>query len=171
MRPKIHWIDLPAGARLAIMPRPRAGDWLDGEIASWRADGIDVIVSLLEAGEVEELGLHQEAGRCHDLAIEFISFPVPDGGVPASMREAMALAEALVARLNEGKAVAVHCRAGIGRSSLIAACVLVLLGFAPGTALDRIGKARGVKVPDTEGQRDWVDMFREATKTGGIHPA
>jgi hypothetical protein len=32
-------------------------------------------------------------------------------------------------------------------------------------AFDRIGKARGVKVPDTEGQRDWIDMFREATKT------
>jgi protein-tyrosine phosphatase len=103
--------------------------------------------------------------------MEFISFPVPDGSVPASTREAMALAEAIVARLNEGKAVAVHCRAGIGRSSLIAACVLVLLGFAPGMAFDRIGKARGVKVPDTGGQRDWVDMFREATKTGGIHPA
>jgi protein-tyrosine phosphatase len=73
----------------------------------------------------------------------------------------MALAEATVARLNEGKAVAVHCRAGIGRSSLIAACVLVLLGLAPGTALDRIGKARGGNVPDTEGQRDWVDKFHE----------
>jgi protein-tyrosine phosphatase len=125
-------------------------------------------VSLLEAGEVEELGLRREVGLCHDLAIEFISFPVPDGGVPASTRETMALAAAIVARLDEGKAVAVHCRAGIGRSSLIAACVLVLLGLAPGMAFDRIGKARGVKVPDTEGQRDWVDMFREATATGGI---
>ena len=84
------------------------------------------------------------------------------------MREATALAGTIVTRLNEGKAVAVHCRAGIGRSSLIAACVLVLLGFAPGMAFDLIGKARGVKVPDTEGQRDWVDMFREASKTGGI---
>jgi protein-tyrosine phosphatase len=125
-------------------------------------------VSLLEAGEVEELGLHQEAGLCHDLDMEFIAFPVPDGGVPASTRETMALAEAVVARLDEGKAVAVHCRAGIGRSSLIAACVLVLLGFAPGTAFDLIGNARGVKVPDTEGQRDWVDMFRESATAGGI---
>jgi hypothetical protein len=33
MRSKIHWIDLPTGFRLAIMPRPRAGDWLVGEIA------------------------------------------------------------------------------------------------------------------------------------------
>ncbi|MGB6175952.1 MAG: protein-tyrosine phosphatase family protein, partial [Methylocella sp.] len=125
----------------------------------------------LEAGEVRELGLDREAGLCRGLDMEFISFPIPDGGVPASTREAMAVAEAIVARLNEGKGVAVHCRAGIGRSSLIAACVLVLLGLAPGTALDRIGKARGLKVPDTEGQRDWVDTFREATKTGGIRPA
>jgi len=74
-------------------------------------------VSLLEAGEVKELGLHREAGLCHDLDMEFIAFPVPDGGVPASTRETMALAAAIVARLDEGKAVAVHFRAGIGRSS------------------------------------------------------
>jgi protein-tyrosine phosphatase len=168
MRPEVHWIDLPASARLAIMARPRAGDWLDDEIAGWRAEGIGVIVSLLEAGEVEELGLHREAGLCHVHDIEFISFPFPDRGVPGSTREATALAGTIVTRLNEGKAVAVHCRAGIGRSSLIAACVLVLLGFAPGMAFDLIGKARGVKVPDTEGQQNWVDMFRQASKTGGI---
>jgi hypothetical protein len=163
MRPEVYWIDLPAGARLAIMARPRAGDWLDDEIAGWKAEGIGVIVSLLEAGEVKELGLRREAGLCHHLDMELIAFPVPDGGVPASTRETMALAEAIVARRNEGKAVAVHCRAGIGRSSL--------MGLTPGMAFHLIGEARGVKVPDTEGQRDWVDMFREATKTGGIHPA
>jgi hypothetical protein len=151
-RPEVYWIDLPAGVRLAIMPRPRAGDWLADEVAGWRAEGIGVIVSLLEAGEVKELGLHREAGLCYDLDMEFIAFPVPDGGVPASTRETMALAAAIVARLDEGKAVAVHCRAGIGRSSLIAACVLVLLGLAPGMAFDRIGKARGVKVPDTDNE-------------------
>jgi protein-tyrosine phosphatase len=163
MRPEVYWIDLPASLRLAIMARPRAGDWLDDEIAGWRAEGIDVIVSLLEAGEVEELGLHQEAGVCHDLAMAFISFPIPDGGVPATLREVTALAEAIVARLNEGKAVALHCRAGIGRSSLIAACVLVFMGMTPETAFDLIGKACGLKVPDTEGQRQWVTMFRETT--------
>jgi protein-tyrosine phosphatase len=171
MRPEVHWIDLPASVRLAIMPRPRAGDWLDGEIAGWRAEGIGVIVSLVEAEEVRELGLHREAGLCHDLDMEFVAFPVPDGDVTLSTGDTMALAEAIVARLNEGNAVAVHCRAGIGRSSLIAACVLVLLGLAPGMAFDLIGKARGVKVPDTEGQRDWVERFHEQSATGGIHPA
>ena len=65
-------------------------------------------MSLLEVGEVEELGLHREAGLCHDLDLEFIAFPVPNGGVPASTGETMAIAEAIVALLDEGKAVAVH---------------------------------------------------------------
>lgn len=68
---------------------------------------------LLEAGEVEEPGLHREAGLCHDLDMKYISSPVPDRGLPASTREAKVVVEAMVARLNEGKALAVHCRAGI----------------------------------------------------------
>jgi hypothetical protein len=130
MRPEIYWIDVQAGARLAIMPRTRAGDRLGDEIAGWRGQGIDVIVSVLEAGEVRELDLQREAGLCHDSGMEFISFP-------------------------------------IGRSSLMAACVLVLMGMAPGTAFGLIGKARGLKVPDTEGQRDWVERFRDAAATSG----
>lgn len=103
--------------------------------------------------------------------MEFISFPVPDGGVPSTTCETRALAAGIITRLNEGKAVALHCRAGIGRSSLIAACVLVLFGLTPAAACNLIGNARGLKVPDTEGQQGWVDEFRETTTTGGIHPA
>ncbi len=165
---EVYWLDLPASGRLAIMPRPRAGDWLDDEIAGWREGGIDVIVSLLEAQEITELGLQREAGRCHDLGIEFVSFPIPDGGVPASMHDAKTLAEAIITRLIEGNGVGLHCRAGIGRSALIAACVLVLLGMASSTAFDLIEKARGVKVPDTEGQRNWVAKFHEAVTSRDI---
>ena len=33
--------------RLAIMARPRAGDWLEDEISGWRAQGVEIVVSLL----------------------------------------------------------------------------------------------------------------------------
>jgi protein-tyrosine phosphatase len=168
MRPEVYWIDAPGNRRLAIMPRPRAGDWLDDEIAGWEKEGIDVIISLLEPEEIAELGLQREAARCHELGIEFVSFPIPDGGVPARAREAIALAEAIIVRLKEGKSVGLHCRAGIGRSALIAACVLALFGIAPGAAFDLIEKARGVKVPDTEGQRKWVAKFHETVTSEGI---
>jgi len=159
MRPDICWIDLPVAGRLAIMARPRAGDWLDDEIAGWAAAGIDVVVSLLEPAEVAELGLDREPALCREHGLELISFPISDRGVPPSMREVAALARDLAARIAEGKAVAVHCRAGIGRSSVIAACVMVLAGTEPYASFDLIAAARGTSVPDTDEQRDWVAAF------------
>jgi len=34
------------------------------------------------------------------------------------------------------------------------------MGFDPAAAFGLIGKARGVSVPDTEGQRDWVTALQ-----------
>ena len=144
------------------MPRPRADEWLEGEIASWRDAGIDTVVSLLEREEIAELGLGQEAGLCGAKGMEFVSFPIPDRGVPASLSEATALVRLIFARLAAGKAVAVHCRAGIGRSALVAACVLTCSGYDPSDAFRMIAASRRVTVPDTDGQRDWVISFHAA---------
>ena len=51
-------------------------------------------------------------------------------------------------------------RAGVGRSSVIAACTLIGLGLQPEDALARIERARGMRVPDTDAQRRWVLSFR-----------
>jgi hypothetical protein len=45
---------------------------------------------------------------------------------------------------------------GIGRSSLMAAAVLIHLGKPPDTFLQEITKARGLRVPDTALQEAWV---------------
>lgn len=58
----------------------------------------------------------------------------------------LAIARLLVQRLDDGASVAVHCRRGIGRSSTLAAAVLVLEGTAPANAWDRISAARGLPV-------------------------
>jgi len=163
MQPSIHWLDLREGWRLAIMPRPRAGDWLDDEVAGWKAESLDVVVSLLEPHEIEELGLQRLPDCCGSAGIDFVSFPIPDRGVPASLDETDRLVRRLCDALAAGKAVAVHCRAGIGRSALIAACVLVRSGYHVNSAFDVIAKARGVTVPDTDAQRAWVSAFLTAT--------
>jgi protein-tyrosine phosphatase len=165
MRTQFDWIDLPIAGRLAVIGRPRAGDWLDDEISGWRAAGINVVVSLLEQEEVRELGIGREADLCREQGIEFISFPVPDRAVPAAFRETMALSQSLAAQIGQGKAFAVHCRAGIGRSPLIAACILVCLRFDVDAAFEKISQARGVRVPDTPEQREWVMAFRDAVAT------
>ncbi len=80
MRSRIHWIGLSAPGRLAIMARPRAGDWLDDEVAAWRDEGIDIVVSLLEPEEVAELGLLSEADLCRGRGMDFVAFPISDRG-------------------------------------------------------------------------------------------
>jgi protein-tyrosine phosphatase len=161
MRAEIFWIEGVRGGRLAVMPRPRGGDWLADEVRSLRAAGVDVLVSLLTRDEAAELDLADEAACCAAAGIEFVSFPFADRGVPTSAPETLSLVRGLAAFLNGGKAVAVHCRQGVGRSALVAACVLASLGETPDAALERAARARGRPVPDTREQREWVTRFAE----------
>jgi protein-tyrosine phosphatase len=165
MQPEIFWIPSPWPGRLATLPRPRGEDWLEDEISGFRQVGVDVMVSALESAEAAELGLIGEAETCQRKGIEFISFPIPDRGVPKSVQIAQELAQSLKIKLASGKNVAIHCRAGVGRSSVLAACVLMLAGMDSETAFDRIQLARGMRVPDCEEQKDWVERFGKALST------
>jgi protein-tyrosine phosphatase len=80
------------------------------------------------------------------------------------MQQTASLAQSLARQLSEGRAVAIHCRAGIGRSAVIAACVLVCSGLEPDEAVALIEKARGLGVPDTEAQREWIAAFQMAAR-------
>jgi protein-tyrosine phosphatase len=167
---RLHWIEVRAAGRIAIMARPRADDWLEPEVDHWKSSGIDVVVSLLEREEVSELGLQREAELCRSNGIDFVSFPIPDRGVPESRQEAARIAGVLAASIRHGRSIAIHCRAGIGRSSVIAACALICSGIAAEEALSLIGAARGLSVPDTDEQRDWVVAFG-STYRGEVPPA
>lgn len=159
MKAELYWIQSIGAGRLATMPRPRGGDWLRDEIVSLRADGVELLVSLLTPYETGELELQAEAALCGAFGIELISYPIEDMRVPPSLSATRELAARLLAALQAGRGVAVHCRAGIGRSSTIAACVLVAAGLTPEDAFARISAARGITVPDTEEQQAWVEQF------------
>ena len=152
-------IDGPWRGRLAILARPRGGDWLQDEIRAWGRSGFHVIVSLLTPEETNELELTGEADRCRSEGIEFVSFPIPDRGVPASRGDTLHLIKSVEALLLAGKAVGIHCRQGIGRSGLIAACLLVSSGVRADAAFSRLKEARGLPIPETDEQRTWVDAF------------
>ena len=159
MQPEIYWIPSPWRGRLAILPHPRGEDWLDDEISEFRQMSVDVMVSALENREAAELGLSMEEEICPKKGIEFISFPIPDGGVPASPKATFELARTIQARLEAGKNVAIHCRAGVGRAPVLAACMLVLAGIDVDAAFQGIQAVRGARVPDKPEQKEWVERF------------
>ena len=121
-----------------------------------------VVVSLLEPHEIHDLGLGAERDGCVSAGITFISFPILDRGVPESLAKTRELVGTCKERLEAGDGIIIHCRAGIGRSSLIAACVLVALGEQSDEAFNRIAAARGLPVPDTPTQANWAAGFTAA---------
>lgn len=159
MRSDLYWIDGPWPGRLAISPRPRGGDWLEDEIRAWQRADLDVVISLLTSEESFELDLTQEAKFCQNYGLQFVSFPIVDRSVPASRRNAAELIKKLDEALTAGKHVLIHCRQGIGRAALIAAGLLVAADVEAERAVQRIGLARGVAVPETAEQWEWVMKF------------
>jgi protein-tyrosine phosphatase len=116
-------------------------------------------VSLLEPREEGEFALAGESASSAASGLEFRSFPIPDRGVPNSRESVAELASQIVGALHAGKNVALHCRQGIGRSALIAAAALISSGQDPEAALQRIGRSRGLEVPETKAQRQWISDF------------
>lgn len=151
-----HWIEEPWVGKLAIIPRPRGGDWLEDEVRSWRKSGLDVVVSLLTPGEISDLDLLQEKHYSRDNDLQYLSFPIVDRSVPTSRKDVLDFLKKLDKLLAEGKNVGVHCRQGIGRAALIAASLLVLAGLDTEAAFQRVSTARGYDVPETPEQKEWV---------------
>ena len=156
---QLYWFDGPWPGKLALAARPRGGDWLDDELESWKRAGVGVVVSLLTPEEEIDLDLREEARSSSKHGIKFLSFPIPDRQVPGSESEMAAAIEKLSGALSAGDNVVVHCRQGIGRSGLIAACLLVSSGARADAAFGQLTETRGVPIPETDEQRRWVDSF------------
>jgi protein tyrosine/serine phosphatase len=159
MKPNIYWIPGPWVGKLAILGRPRGGDWLTDEVEGWCDAGVQVVVSLLSEEETRELGLADEARLIEANGLNFISFPINDYDVPTSEGAVRQLVNDLEELLAQGQNVGIHCRAGVGRSSLVAACLFVDYGEDTEISFQQIGTARGLAVPDTVAQREWVSEF------------
>jgi protein-tyrosine phosphatase len=156
MKATIYPIKAAAPNRIAIVARPRGGDWLCDELSELSREGINVLVSMLTEEESTELGLDREPENCRAAAITFVNFPIPDRSVPTDTDKFLLAVEQLAQLVREGQFVGVHCRASIGRSSLLAVSVLVRLGWKTNEAFDAVELARGCSIPDTPEQRQWV---------------
>lgn len=156
MRATIYSIKEAAPSRIAIVARPRGGDWLCDELSALSREGIDVLVSMLTQEEANELGLHRESEECEAAAIKFVNLPIPDRSVPLDRDSFLRSVEDLAEMVRTGRFLGVHCRASIGRSSVLAISVLMQLGWDADKAFHAVESARGCSIPDTPEQRLWV---------------
>lgn len=156
MRPEIYKVQQIGGGFLAVMAKPVAGEWIAEEFCGIANLGVKRLVCLMEAAEMRDVGLAREPALCTENGIDFLHFSIRDRGLPVSIDKTISLVKDLHAQIESGKNTAIHCRAGIGRTGLIAACILVRNGHAPEEAFACVSKARKIDVPDTPEQREWL---------------
>ncbi len=166
MHSDIYWINekIYSEKCLGIMARPRGNDWLSDEIKGLKLRDVNCLVSLLENSESYALGLSKEKEECINLGIEFISYQIEDVTVPTDESSFVDLVKQLSKKVLASEKVVIHCRMGIGRSSLLAASVLINLGLDKDSVFENISKSRGVRVPDTEEQIEWVNAISNKLK-------
>jgi protein-tyrosine phosphatase len=145
---------------LWIMPCPTAE-----QLAELRASGVDCVLSMLPTAEASDLGMEHEEALCTSLGMTFLSHPIPDFALPDPQKFNGLIAN-LKAQLADGRSIAIHCRAGIGRSGMAAACTLVGMGQTAQTAIAMVSAARGVSIPDTVEQGEFIASFAQGVNKG-----
>lgn len=164
---EIFWIAQPPGAsassvppRLAIVLRPRGGQFLRSELIKFKEAGIRTLVSLMEPKEAVAFGLAEEPDIAEELGLMFLPYPLRDHSVPSDYVSFRGFVRDLADRLRAGRAVGIHCQGSIGRATVTAACALIHLGWKPAAALAAIQEARGCPVPDMQEQEDWILNYK-----------
>lgn len=154
---KIYWLhQFENSAKLGIMARPRGGEWLEEEIAMFKKQQVHTLVSLLESQEIAELGLNKEQQLCAMHGITYINFPIADRNIPEKNNRLEPFISTLTQQIQKAHSVVIHCRMGIGRSSIIAGSILLEAGLKTTDIFQHITNVRGLKVPDTDEQVRWL---------------
>lgn len=157
MKPDIYHVELIGSGSLSVMAKPVTGEWIRDEFKAIAELGITKVVSLLEAQEAHELGLADEKALVESNGMKFSLHPIRDRGLPSSAKDYLHFTKELYQQAAGGEHIVIHCHAGIGRTGLVAAGVLLHCGFEPQEAFELISSKRGVSVPDTNEQIDWVE--------------
>lgn len=158
---------VPGPGTLSIVSRPLGGRGLERDLLALAEQGIDQLVSLQTESEALALGLAGEGEACGKLGIGFTRYPITDHGVPDDPADFHAFTRELAERVGHGAGVGVHCFASIGRSGLVAVAVLMHRGLMLRQASSEASRARGLRVPETPAQFQWLERFDRRFFEGG----
>ncbi|XP_072193017.1 cyclin-dependent kinase inhibitor 3 isoform X4 [Excalfactoria chinensis] len=104
----------------------------------------------------KDIDAYQEHGICVH------HYPVPDGDAP-DITTCCTILEELRNCLESSRKTIIHCYGGLGRSCLIAACLLLQLSdvVTPQQAIDSLRALRGSRAIQTIKQYNFIHDFRE----------
>jgi protein-tyrosine phosphatase len=130
------------------------------DVASLQAAGVARVLTLTPLEELVHLGAGDLPKAAQEAGVAYHLLPIEDYGIgePAEVEEALRFVDAGLAA-DEG--VLVHCRAGIGRSGMIAATVLVRAGVPAEEAIRTVRSHRPGAM-ETAAQERFVRHYGES---------
>lgn len=153
-RMDFRWV---AKDRLAGCSLPGMFDELSNDLERLQEEGVRHLVSLTESA-LEPVPEDRDGLRFHH-------FPIDDMGVPQP-RKTESLCRDILRWADRGEPVAVHCKAGIGRTGTILACCLVTEGESAEDAVRRVRRVNSHYI-QTEGQEAFLRHYEEYLRTDG----
>jgi Tyrosine phosphatase family len=143
----------PRSLRQLALPEGTAGTlWLSSMPGRWEpwADFVDearhidlaLTLCLTEPEEIAQLSpAYRAALDAGGMPGRWFNLPARNFGIPEEARALGQAVDTVVASLRGGQAVLLHCAAGMGRTGMVAACVLKRLGLPIDEALRRVREA------------------------------
>ncbi|MEC8228491.1 MAG: dual specificity protein phosphatase family protein [Pseudomonadota bacterium] len=131
MQHPFDYLELNTGT-LMFTPCPGTkGVSLSDSIGQLKAAGAAAIITLMPTHELEQNDVAQIGVICEELGLEWYQLPIEDDCAPEQAFEAAFTdyKASILALLQAGKKVAIHCKGGSGRTGLMAAILMTQLGY------------------------------------------
>lgn len=172
----VSWILEHGGGRLGLCHCPgkkvaRGGvHWdrcLEKDLQRLRRDyGVTTLVCLLNQAELAHFKLRDYSRSVCAMGFSLAEFPILEMAAPDSVDKTTAFVREMVEMLARGETVVAHCRGGVGRAGLMAACTLLQVGSerTAGGAIDVVRKRRCKGAVESATQVRFIQKYAEKLK-------
>lgn len=119
--------------------------------------------------ERRSIGVFNYRRKVERLGMELWEFPLVDMGCPKDPDACIELCRQMLRMAASSSHVAIHCRCGMGRAPMLAACLLLFMGkcTTANAAIDEVRARRGPNAVQSRVQHSFIHKFaREAACLG-----